>query len=186
MRIKNTHGYNPMSYFMFIPVRYSKTFLLVFLTTACLMQTAQAQVAESSDLFITLAEKDSILFDQGFNECNLTATESLISEDLEFYHDVAGVQDKEDFFKAIRENICSGAPQKPIRKLVSESLEVFTLKNGSQVYGAIQKGIHEFYIKEPGKEQYQTGIAKFTHVWILKEGGWKLKTVLSYDHQSPQ
>jgi hypothetical protein len=34
-----------------------------------------------------------------------------------------------------------------------------------------------------GKDLYQTGSAKFTHVWILEDGNWKLKTVLSYYHQ---
>lgn len=175
-----------MSHFTSISVRHSHILLLVLLTTACLIQTAQAQVEESSELFITLAEKDSLLFEQGFNECILNTTEQLISEDLEFYHDVSGVQDKEDFFKAIRENICSGAPQKPIRKLVEGSLEVFPLRNEGEIYGAIQKGVHEFYMKEPGKELYQTGIANFTHLWVLEESSWKLKTVLSYDHQGPQ
>lgn len=150
-----------------------------------LIQTSYAQIEASSELFLELEEKDSLLFDQGFNECKLTTTESLISEDLEFYHDVGGVQNKEDFFKAIRENICSEGPQKPIRKLVEGSLSVFPLRNGGELYGAIQKGVHEFYIKEAGKDLYQTGSAKFTHVWILEDGNWKLKTVLSYDHQGP-
>lgn len=108
-----------------------------------------------------------------------------MSDELEFYHDVAGVSDKEGFFKAIRENICSGAPQKPIRKLVEGSMRVFPLRNQGEIYGAIQKGIHEFFIKEAGKDLYQTGVAAFTHLWILEEGVWKLKTVLSYDHQAP-
>lgn len=164
----------------------SRIFCFVFLITIVFIQTSNAQVEESSELFIELADKDSILFDQGFNECNLLATESLISEKLEFYHDVSGVQDREMFFKAIRENICSGAPQKPIRKLLPGSLEVFPMMNHGQIYGAIQEGIHEFYIKESGKELHQTGVAKFTHLWVLEKGSWKLKTVLSYDHKAPE
>lgn len=151
-----------------------------------IIQTSNSQVQESSTLYIQLAEKDSILFLQGFNECNLTATDLLISEELEFYHDVSGVQNREDFFKAIRENICSGSPKKPIRKLVEGSLEVFPLQDQGEIYGALQNGIHEFYIKEPGMDLYQTGVAKFTHLWILEKGNWKLKTVLSYDHQEPE
>lgn len=139
---------------------------------------------ESSELFKELAEKDSVLFEQGFNECNFEATESLISEELEFYHDVSGVQNKEMFFDAVRKNICSGSAQKPIRKLTEGSLEVFALRNQGEIYGAIQKGRHDFFIKELGKKLIQTSSAKFTHVWILEEGDWKLKTVLSYDHQS--
>lgn len=161
----------------------SKILCFLFLFTIVFVQISNAQVSESSELFLILAEKDSLLFNQGFNECNLAATEQLISEDLEFYHDVTGVSDREGFFNAIRENICSGSPQKPIRKLVESSLEVFPLMNEGQIYGAIQQGVHEFYIKEPGKELYQTGIASFTHLWVLEKETWKLKRVLSYDHQ---
>lgn len=174
-----------MSYICSLPAQLSKIFCFIFLFTAFPIQTSNAQIKESSDLFKELAEKDSILFDQGFNECNLTETGQLISEDLEFYHDVAGVSDREGFINAIRQNICSGSPRKPIRRLVGASLEVFPLLNNGQIYGAIQKGSHEFFIKEPGKELYQTGIVKFTHVWVLQNGSWKLKTVLSYDHQGP-
>lgn len=172
-----------MTYNIYLFTQFSKILTILFVFTSVLIQTSSAQIPESSELFSELEEKDSILFDQGFNECNLTATESLISEDLEFYHDVSGVQNREDFFKAIRENICSGGAQKPIRKLVEGSLTIFPLRNGGKLYGAIQEGVHEFYIKEAGKDLYQTGSAKFTHVWILEDGNWKLKTVLSYDHQ---
>lgn len=166
--------------------QFLKILNFLFLFSTVLIQVSKGQVAESSELFRELATKDSLLFDQGFNECNLTETESLISHNLEFYHDVSGVQDREMFFNAIRENICSGVPQKPIRKLVEGSLEVYPLRNQGEIYGAIQMGVHDFFIKESGKELYQTGSAKFTHVWILEEMDWKLKTVLSYDHQSPE
>lgn len=175
-----------MTYRFSLTAQSSRIFSFLFLFSIVLIQTSRAQVVESSELYKELAEKDSILFDQGFNECNLTATESLISEDLEFYHDVSGIQDRDDFFKAIRQNICSGAPQKPIRTLVEGSLNVFPLRDGGELYGAIQEGIHEFYIKEPDKKLYQTGSAKFTHVWVLENGNWKLKTVLSYDHKGTE
>ena len=163
----------------------SKAALSIFLITAYSIQPIQAQVAESTELFKALAGKDSLLFDEGFNRCNIQVTEDIVSKDLEFYHDTGGLQDRQEFFKAIKENICSSPDRKPIRKLVSGSLEVFPLKKNGHTYGAIQKGIHQFYIKEPGKDLYMTSSAKFTHVWILEESSRKLKTVLSYDHQVP-
>lgn len=117
-----------MAFNLYLSTQFSKTLTFLFVFAFVLIHASNAQVTESSEPFSELEEKDSILFDQGFNECNLTATESLISEDLEFYHDVSGVQNKEDFFKATRENICSGGPQKPIRKLVEGSLNVFPLR----------------------------------------------------------
>ena len=35
---------------------------------------------------------------------------------------------------------------------------------------------------EEGKKERLDGLAKFTHVWILSNGNWKLSRVLSYDH----
>lgn len=166
-------------------ILFPKVFLLILLITTFCIQPIQAQVAESSELFKALAIKDSLLFDEGFNHCNIQVTEDIISKDLEFYHDTGGIQDREEFFKAVKENICSTPERKPIRKLVLGTLKVFPLEDNGHLYGAIQKGIHQFYIKEPGKDLYLTSSAKFTHLWILEESRWKLKTVLSYDHQAP-
>ncbi|MDH6250555.1 hypothetical protein M2347_000282 [Chryseobacterium sp. H1D6B] len=47
----------------------------------------------------------------------------------------------------------------------------------------IQEGNHEFFRLNKGKWN-KTGRAKFTHLWILEDGKWKLKRVLSYDHKS--
>jgi hypothetical protein len=39
-----------------------------------------------------------------------------------------------------------------------------------------------FYIKEAGRDEFLDGHAKFTHVWLLKDGAWKMSRVLSYSH----
>lgn len=145
----------------------------------------KAQVNPESELYQALAQKDSLLFVEGFNKCHQEKFEGLLAEDLEFYHDTGGYQDRAAFFEAFNNNICSGKPAKPIRKLVPGTLEVYPLKNNGVLYGAIQKGDHEFYIREDGKEIYKTGMAKFTHLWLLnEEGDWMLKRVLSYDHKA--
>lgn len=164
-------------------VIYKITFLML-LGMFFWNQQARAQVAESSELFKTLAKQDSLLFNEGFNQCDIQITESLVSKDFEFYHDVNGVQNRKEFLKAIKENICSNPYRKPIRRLQGETLKLFPLENNGQLYGAIQEGTHQFYIKELDKDLYLTSTATFTHLWILKEGNWKLKTVLSYNHQA--
>jgi len=67
-------------------------------------------------------------------------------------------------------------------------MEVYPLyENNSQVlYGAIQNGSHDFYQQYDGEEAQKTNTAKFTHVWIIEKGDWKLKRVLSYNHQIPK
>ncbi len=146
-----------------------------------------AQEKTDSELFQTLKKLDAILFVNGFNKCQHADMEPYISDDLEFYHDQGGLSiGKAIFFKTIKQNICSNWDMKPIRKLIDGSLEVFPLYTDGKIYGAIQKGIHEFYIKEPNKEMYLTSTAKFTHVWLVNDNQWQIKRVLSYDHQTPK
>ena len=142
-----------------------------------------AQISENSELFIQLKKCDSLVFEQGFNKCDFVSLEKVIHKDLEFFHDQGGIQNREEFFKAMKQNICSTPEAKPIRKLVKGSLQVFPMKNNGVLYGAIQMGTHEFYIAEPGKPLRLTGVAKFVDTWILENGEWKLRHVLSFDHQ---
>lgn len=145
------------------------------------------QVEKDSDLYKKLKSRDSLLFDRGFNKCKISEFQDFVSNDLEFYHDQAGITtNKEDFLKAVKNNICGNADKKPIRRLREESLEVFPLYQNGALYGAIQKGIHDFFIKEPNKDLYQTGTARFTHLWIKENNEWILKRVLSYDHKNPE
>jgi len=143
-----------------------------------------AQVDTTSVLFQTLKKKDSLIFHEGFNKCNLNPLEDLLTSDLEFYHDKGGFQDKALFMKAMRENICSSPERKPIRKLSPNTLEVFPLYNNGVLYGALQKGKHEFYLKETDKALYQTGAALFSILWIKEDDIWKAKRIYSYHHSA--
>lgn len=161
--------------------------ILFLIITLLPLQKGSAQVEPSSELFRTLKKLDGIIFENGFNKCLLSEMEPFISNDLEFYHDQGGItKTKENFLLTIKENICSNQEQKPIRKLVENSLEVFPLYDKGVLYGALQNGVHEFYIKESGKDLYLTSTAKFSHLWIKETDNWMLKRVLSYDHQTPK
>jgi hypothetical protein len=156
--------------------------LLILLATLCSQPSIFSQ---TPDLFTQLQAADSLLFEESFNRCNLAAIEPIIHPDLEFLHDKGGVSDREGFFKAVKENICSSPDFKPIRKLVPGSLEVFPLYDNGVLYAAIQMGRHDFYIQEPGKPLRLTNHARFIHTWFWEDGRWQLKRVLSYDHQEP-
>jgi len=163
-----------------------KKLCFLFTLTSLLCATkSNAQIAKDSALFIQLKKTDSVFFEEGFNKCNLQVLETYISNDFEFYHDENGTQNRQQFFTGFKESICSNNERKPIRKVIEESIEVYRLKNNGETYGAIQKGVHLFYIKEPNKVLYLTNIAKFTSVWNLENGAWKLSRVLSYDHKEP-
>lgn len=159
-----------------------------FLITLCLFTRLMCfgQADEKSPLFIALQKKDSILFEQGFNNCNMEAIANLLDSTFEFYHDQNGVQDKQLFFQGFKESICENPKGKPIRKLVKGSLVVYPLKNEGQVYGAIQMGMHDFYIRDSGNNLRFTESAKFIATWLLENGDWKLKRELSYNHTQPK
>ncbi len=162
-----------------------KTILLAFVIS--LSSFSYAQVATNSDLYLELAALDSLIFEESFNKCNHESLHTLIAESFEFYHDQGGLEnDKTSFIKSIENNLCGNPQAKPIRQLTAGTLQVFPLYENGKLYGAIQMGEHEFYIKEPHKDLYLTSTAKFTHVWIKHDQGWQLKRVLSYDHQAPE
>jgi hypothetical protein len=82
-----------------------------------------------------------------------------------------------------KNNICSDFNKKPIRKVIEESLEVYPMYNEGVIYGAVQTGIHDFYIRESNKADIKTSTAKFIHLYLLVNGNWLLKEVISFDHK---
>lgn len=161
--------------------RFYGTRLFILLFIAAAIQPARAQT--DTALYQTLKRQDSLLFNEGFNHCNLAVFEQLVSNDFEFYHDQAGViASREAFIASVQKNVC-GQSYKARRVLDIPSLAVYPLKKKGRLYGAVQTGIHRFYALEPGKPEYFTSRAKFTHLWRLERGAWKLVRGLSYDHR---
>lgn len=146
---------------------------------------ARTQVAKNADLFLQLKKQDSVFFERAFNRCDLDYLRKAIHKDLIFFHDQSGIQNRTDFLENTQKNICANPNQKPIRKLIENSLEVFPLYNNGKLYGVIQNGIHDFYIREPNKADRHTSKARFSNVWLLENGEWLLKEVLSFDHKDP-
>ena len=141
--------------------------------------------SKDQKLYNLIREKDSLLFQIGFNKIDTLQVENLISTDFEFYHDEHGVtESKSDFVNQI-ESI-RALPFKTWRTLVE--MEVFPLyqNNSEELYGAIQNGVHDFYQQKDGEKAVKTNTAKFAHLWIIENGDWKLKRVLSFDHQVPE
>lgn len=159
--------------------------ILVSLCCLLIVLQAKAQVSETSELYLTLKTNDSLVFNVGFNQCDTSQFKKFIAEDFEFYHDKSGVlQSKEEFMEGITNGLCSTLNQtKSRRELVAGSLEVFPLYKNGKLYGAIQKGEHKFFESINGEPESKGSIAKFSHVWIIEEQGWKIKRVLSYDHK---
>ncbi|WP_021778643.1 serine hydrolase [Dokdonia sp. MED134] len=149
------------------------------------LQLSFSQVSKDSSIFLNLKKADSLIFNEGFNKCNYDALREVLHKDLEFFHDQNGTQNLEQFYNSFSKSICSNVNFKPIRRLINETLQIYPLKNEGKIYGAIQTGEHIFYIKEPNKEIYATEQGKFIHTWVLDNGKWKVKRILSYEHSPP-
>ncbi|GLU44295.1 YybH family protein [Allomuricauda sp. NBRC 101325] len=164
-----------------------KQFVYIFGCFALLLSfSVNAQEPETSALYLTLKSKDSLLFDAAFNRCDVATMESLFTEDFEFYHDKGGfTEGRDEFLNPTREDCAKRdplAPQYSKRILIEGSLEVYPLKKDGVIYGAVQHGVHRFEFLNDKKEYQKGDIAKFTHVWVLVDGTWKIKRELSYDH----
>ncbi len=146
-----------------------------------LSQIVYSQVKNTDELYKKAKKLDSLIFDIGFNKCDLSHYDSIISDDLEFYHDKGGITSgKAAFTASIKNNICGG-PNKIKRELVPNSMKVYPLYNNNVLYAFIQEGEHEFAELSNGK-WIKGSRAKFTILWILDGKNWKMKRVLSYDH----
>jgi hypothetical protein len=154
----------------------------IVLFLSVISQMFYSQVKTTDELYQTAKKLDSLVFNEGFNKCDSSHYDSIISNDLEFYHDVGGITSgKEAFITSIKNSVCS-APGKVKRVLVPGSMKVYPLYKDKVLYGFIQEGDHEFFHNNNGKWE-NPGRAKFTHLWILEGKQWKLKRVLSYAHQ---
>lgn len=139
---------------------------------------AQVDAPNSKDLERTVLYHDSVFW-QAYNQCDLEGMARFFTEDLEFYHDKAGLTvTKDKLMENVRSGLCGKSDWRLRRQAIPETLKVFPL-NG---YGAILSGEHVFYIVEPGKGERLDGLAKFTHVWRHQDGAWKMHRILSYDH----
>ena len=135
---------------------------ILFLALISSSQFLKAQVTADDRLYKEIMKNDSLLFEAGFNNCELSALHQVTDSDFEFYHDQSGTTfGQERFIEEIRKNICS-LDYRPQRRLLEGSTRIYPLKNNGALYGAIQEGIHAFYALEKNKEPYLTSMARFT------------------------
>lgn len=143
-----------------------------------------AQVEKKSELYKVILSKDSLLFNVGFNTCDIKQFDNLLSEKFEFFHDKDSISYKKDFLYKLRNGLCkSPTTYQSRRELIIESTEIYPLYKNKVLYGSIQTGNHKFFETVSGKKESFASCAKFTHVWLLENGIWKLTKSLSYDHQ---
>lgn len=142
--------------------------------------------AQQADLNRTIREKDS-LFWIAYNTCNLEGMHEFVADDIEFYHDKGGIQKGwTTFAETTTRNLCGRKDWKLRREADPDSYRIYPMEKDGQLYGAILSGDHKFYVTESGQPEYWTGVAKFTHLWLLQDRKWKMSRILSYDHGAPK
>lgn len=160
-----------------------KNTLFLFLSLVTSYLTI-AQENPNSNLYKTIISKDSLLFDVGFNTCDISQFEKLCSDDFEFFHDKDSISYKEQFIINLKNGLCF-SPEKyqSRRELVEGSTKIYPLFKDKKIYGVIQIGVHNFYETIAGQNESFASSADFTHIWLIKNGHWKLTRSLSYNHK---
>lgn len=136
--------------------------------------------------FGDIKQMDSLLFDVGFNQCDTSLMSSLLAHDFEFLHDTGGPQNKARFMRSFKDAICPESGPKPIRISKAASFEFYPMHDQGKLYGVIQKGEHDFFLRDPDGEMTHTNEAQFTHFWKLVDSEWQLWRAWSFDHSVPR
>ena len=134
------------------------------------------QIKNQADLEKAITALDTMLFD-AYNTCDLKTFDSLLDDNVEFYHDRGGVTlGHAKLTQSIQDNICGGDVR---RELVPGTLEIYFM----QGYGAVEIGVHRFV--HP-KSNSPAGEGRFMTLWQYKDGNWKITRAISYDHHLAQ
>lgn len=130
-----------------------------------------------------LEELDSQLFTAAFEGCDVELVDSLIADDLEFYHDKDGLSyTSGDAFLADI-NCLDREAGDPVftRRLIPGTLTAYPI---GEEY-ALQTGRHEFYQLMENAPDILRETALFIHLWQRAGSSWELIRVISYDHRTP-
>ena len=127
--------------------------------------------------------RDAELFDLFFLGCDPVRFRSMLSDDVEMYHDKDGFvfRNADEFVDGYAKS-CE-ARKKPDawrsrRELVASSLSVDPVPG----FGAMEAGEHLFYERQGDRPEKLAGRARFAMVWKLDGTAWKLSRILSYSH----
>lgn len=138
---------------------------------------------DSASVEATVRQQDG-LFWNAYNRCDVEKMSEFFWPDFEFYHDKGGVTIGHDaMVAALKTGLCGNPGYLLRREAIADTVKVFPLRKNGVTYGAVISGEHYFYINDHGKPEYRDGEARFFHVWLVKDGTWKMARAISYDHR---
>ncbi|MEP0393101.1 hypothetical protein [Erythrobacter sp.] len=158
--------------------------VLASCTTSLDSTHQRAPNGDERELYDIVLQLDAVLFEQGFNQCNMERIKDVTAAEFEFYHDLAGTNgSKASFVDSLDRSVCDN-DYRAHRRLLPHTMVVFPMYNGDRLYGAIQTATHEFYAIHPDGREELTDTARLFTLWIKTENGWRMQRSFSYDHVS--
>jgi hypothetical protein len=149
----------------------------------CLLRFPVFAQDQKASLEATIRHEDAAFWD-AYNRCDVEKMSHFFWPDIEFYHDKGGLTvGLGPFTEALKTGLCGKPDYRLRREAIPDTVKVYPLQKNGLTYGTVLSGEHYFYINDSGKPEYRDGVAKFFHVWLLKEGIWKMARVVSYDHR---
>lgn len=153
----------------------------MFVSLAALAATMVLDATEPG-LTQVIAARDALLFDVMFAECDPAALATLVTDDMEFYHDKGGAMDRKafvaDYAKSCAAKLAPDA-WRSRRELVPGTLKVYAIPG----FGAVEEGAHRFYERKGEGRERLAGQARFSILWRLgADGQWRMARTFSIDH----
>ncbi len=161
----------------------STTFICVIQLTffsVTAQKNTENSKSSSSNLYEEISKMDSLLF-SAYNNIDIDKYTSLISENVEFFHDKNGlINSKERIIESLKKiaKAKNNTAYSIKRELVKNTLEVHEIPG----FGAMQTGVHQFIETNNGARTSTTQV-KFIHIWKKQDENWVITKVFSYDHQ---
>ena len=148
---------------------------------------APSALPEGPALTEAVRAADAALFALFFTGCDPDKLRTLVTTDLEFYHDkgglvaTSGAQFVADYAKSCEAKKAPDA-WRSRRELIPATLHVDPVPG----FGAMETGEHFFYERKGDGPEKRVGRASFAMVWKLEDGVWKLHRVLSLGHKAAE
>ena len=152
---------------------------------AIALQTPETVTLPSEpELTQAIAASDARLFEIMFDQCDPPALADRVTEDVEFYHDKGGRMASRATFVADYARSCTArqAPDswRSRRELTPGTMKVYAIPG----YGTVEEGSHVFYERRGDGPERLTGRARFSVLWKLEDGQWRMARTFSIDHQA--
>lgn len=160
---------------------------IAILAVLAALQTPPVALPEGAALTEAVSASDAAFFQLFFEGCDPERLASMVTDDFEFFDDRGGrvVADGASFVALYRTQ-CEArlAPDawRSRREVAPETLGIYPIHG----YGAVETGEHFFYERRGDGPEARVGRARFSQMWKLEDGRWKLARVFSYDHTAAE